>query len=47
MTVRVDTDANNIIVFAAPIVRVFIGQPLINLHNWMSKQPNFRRVKLK
>ena len=34
MTVRVDVE-RGIIVRAAPIVRRFIGQPLVNLERWM------------
>ena len=33
-TIRVETDERNIITWAAPIVRKFIGQPLANLERW-------------
>ena len=33
-TVQVETDERNIITWAAPIVRKFIGQPLANLERW-------------
>jgi hypothetical protein len=33
-TVLVKTDATGTIVWAAPIVRRFIGQPLSNLERW-------------
>ncbi len=36
-TVRVDTDDRDIITFAAPIVRRFIGQPFVNLARWIEK----------
>lgn len=41
MTVLAKTE-NGIIVFAAPIIRVFVGQPIVNLVLWMKRQPNFR-----
>jgi hypothetical protein len=33
-TVQVNTDANDKIIWAAPIVRKFVGQPLANLLSW-------------
>jgi len=36
-TVQVDTDENFIIKNAAPIVKVFIGQPFLNLIRWSRK----------
>lgn len=40
MTVRVDTNEQEVIVGAAPIVKKFIGQPMRNLLRWMSNWPN-------
>jgi len=37
-TVAVRTDERGVIVWAAPIVRVFIGQPLENLLGWARRQ---------
>ena len=42
MTVVVDADARGVIVWAPPIVRRFVGQPLDNLIGWMRRQPGFR-----
>jgi len=42
MTVAVETDEDDKIVEAAPIVRKFIGQPLEDLAMWMNKQDGFR-----
>ena len=37
-TVQVTTDENSVIVWAAPIVRKFTGQPLDHLLRWARKQ---------
>lgn len=37
-TVQVDTDDNDIIVTAAPIVRGFTKQPIMNLFRWICKR---------
>ena len=47
MTVSVDVDAANTIVDCAPIVRVFKGQPLQNLVNWMKKQGGFKSKRMR
>lgn len=44
--VAVDPDTGKII-DAAPIVRKFVGQPLRNLINWMSRQGGLRIVEMK
>jgi hypothetical protein len=36
-TVEVETDARGIVTKAAPIVRKFQGQPLVNLLKWASE----------
>jgi hypothetical protein len=33
-TVEVETDGRDVITRAAPIVRKFVGQPLVNLLKW-------------
>lgn len=38
-TVQVNTDERGIIVWAAPIVRRFVGQPLANLARWAKCAP--------
>jgi len=38
MTVIVDIDDDGIIVYGSPIVRKFLGQPLLNLIGWMERQ---------
>lgn len=38
MTVLVEVNRQKVVTDAAPIVRVFIGQPLANLVRWMKKQ---------
>ena len=45
MTVQVDEE-NDVVVDAAPIVRKFIGQPMINLVRWMKRQGGFRWAAL-
>ena len=43
MTVGVEVNNhNNIIINGPPIVRKFIGQNIINLIDWMKKQPGFK-----
>ena len=42
MTIAVTTDDNKIITKTPPIARKFIGQPLINLANWMNTQGYLR-----
>ena len=46
MTISVDVDDKNIIKQGAPIIKVFKGQPLTNLINWMKKQGGFKIKKL-
>jgi hypothetical protein len=46
-TVLVDTDSNGKITKAAPVVNVFVGQPLSNLVKWMKKQGGFKFKKLR
>lgn len=46
MTVYVETDANDRIINAAPIVNRFIGQPLDNLLGWLSRQGGLRKSRL-
>ena len=41
MTVSVDADDRDMIIAAAPIVHKFIGQPISNLRNWLSRQGGF------
>lgn len=44
----ITVDENNIIIEGMPIIRKFIGQPLINLSNWMQKKFNhciLRKIK--
>jgi hypothetical protein len=36
-TIQVETDAREVIVWAAPIAHKFRGQPLLNLLNWARK----------
>ena len=47
MSVLVITNKSEIIIDAAPIVRRFIGQNLLSLKGWMSKQGEFEIIKLK
>ena len=42
MTVRVEVDQNQTIVWAAPIVSKFVGQSLRNLLVWMQRQGGLR-----
>ena len=37
MTIQVNVDQNNVIVFIAPVARRFIGQPIMNLVGWLRK----------
>lgn len=46
ITVLVGVDKKAIIVESPPIVKKFIGQPLINLGKWMKKQGGFRMGKI-
>lgn len=46
MTVSVDADDRDVIVAAAPIVYKFIGQPISNLRNWLSRQGGFKEAIL-
>jgi len=46
MTVSVDVDNRDVIVAAAPIVYKFIGQPISNLRNWLSRQGGFKEAIL-
>ena len=41
MTVGVGTD-KGFLVYGPPIVRKFMGQPIVNLVNWLKKQGSFR-----
>lgn len=47
MTVSVDVDNTHTIVECAPIIRVFKGQPLQNLVNWMKKQGGFKSKRIR
>lgn len=46
-TVMVDTDSSGRITKAAPVVNIFIGQPINNLVKWMKKQGGFKYRQLK
>lgn len=46
MTIGVDVNLIDIIVFAPPIAKVFIGQPLDNLRRWMRKQGGYKECRL-
>lgn len=41
-TVSVETDDNNVITKAPPIVKKFKGQPIADLKKWMAKFGGFR-----
>lgn len=42
-----DVDNTHTIVECAPIIRVFKGQPLQNLVNWMKKQGGFKSKRIR
>lgn len=42
MTVAVEVNADLVIVNSPPITRKFVGQPVVNLRNWLMRQPDFR-----
>lgn len=46
-TVQVEVDDNGIITEGAPIVKKFVGQPIVNLTRWMNDLGGFRFNKLK
>ena len=46
MTFRATVDNRGIVVEAAPIARVFVGQPLENLIGWMKQQGGFASAVL-
>jgi len=46
-TVLVDTDAEGKITKAAPVVNIFVGQPIKNLVKWMKKQGGFKHKQLR
>lgn len=45
-TVQVNTDERGTIVWAAPVVRRFVGQPVANLLAWARKLGGMRHEKL-
>lgn len=45
MTVLADVQ-DGLVVKAAPVVRKFIGQPLVNLVRWMKRQGGFQMVEI-
>lgn len=47
MTVSVETNDSGILIDVAPIVRVFIGQHINNLRNWMSGHCGFMEHRYK
>jgi len=46
MTVMVETDENDILIEAAPIVRRFLGQTIEDLAMWMNRQEGFKIEEL-
>jgi len=46
MAVFVGIDLHGRVIEAAPIVAKFIGQPAINLENWMRRQGGFIKHRL-
>ena len=40
------SESYGVIEEAAPVVKRFIGQPMVNLVRWMQKQGRFRRTEL-
>ena len=45
MTFSVTVDADDRVTAAAPIARKFIGQPLVNLTDWLKRQGGVVQVR--